>query len=77
MLRREAIRRQEVPKYDNHCRRLTDEEVKKKLENGENYTVRFKLKREEIYFEVIIVNFSEFSRFINIMKFFHIWIFTS
>ncbi|CAG9533428.1 unnamed protein product [Cercopithifilaria johnstoni] len=51
MLRREAVRRHEVPKYDNHCRGLTDEEVKKKLESGENYAIRFKLERKEIYFE--------------------------
>uniref|UniRef100_A0A0R3Q8R9 tRNA-synt_1c domain-containing protein n=1 Tax=Brugia timori TaxID=42155 RepID=A0A0R3Q8R9_9BILA len=51
MLRREAARRHEVPKYDNHCRELTDQEVRKKLENGENYAIRFKLENKEIYFK--------------------------
>uniref|UniRef100_A0A2K6VU20 Nondiscriminating glutamyl-tRNA synthetase EARS2, mitochondrial n=1 Tax=Onchocerca volvulus TaxID=6282 RepID=A0A2K6VU20_ONCVO len=51
MLRREAARRHEIPKYDNHCRGLTEKEVKKKLENGENYAVRFKLKQKEIFFK--------------------------
>ncbi|EFO25182.2 glutamyl-tRNA synthetase [Loa loa] len=51
MLRREAARRHEVPKYDNHCRELTDEEVKKRLENGESYAVRFKFERKEVHFK--------------------------
>ncbi|EJW82821.1 glutamyl-tRNA synthetase [Wuchereria bancrofti] len=51
MLRREAARRHEVPKYDNHCRGLTDQEVRKKLENGENYAIRFKLEKKEVYFK--------------------------
>uniref|UniRef100_A0A0R3RFW4 Nondiscriminating glutamyl-tRNA synthetase EARS2, mitochondrial n=1 Tax=Elaeophora elaphi TaxID=1147741 RepID=A0A0R3RFW4_9BILA len=51
MLRREAARRHEVPKYDNHCRGLTDKEVKKRLENGESYTIRFKLEQKEVHFE--------------------------
>ncbi|VBB34604.1 unnamed protein product, partial [Acanthocheilonema viteae] len=51
MLRREAARRHEVPKYDNHCRGLTYEEVKRRLENGENYAIRFKLERKEVCFE--------------------------
>ncbi|VDK69406.1 unnamed protein product [Litomosoides sigmodontis] len=51
MLRREAARRHEVPKYDNHCRALTNEEVQKKLENGENYAVRFKFERKEVHFK--------------------------
>lgn len=57
MLRREAARRHEVPKYDNHCRGLSDEEVKKRLENGENYVVRFKLQRKEVFFKVMTFNF--------------------
>ncbi|KAM3728061.1 putative glutamate--tRNA ligase [Dirofilaria immitis] len=51
MLRREAARRHEVPKYDNYCRGLTEEEVKKRLENGENYTIRFKLEEKEVFFK--------------------------
>lgn len=52
MLRREAARRHEVPKYDNHCRNLTAGEIKKKLENGEQYTIRFKLQQKEVVFRV-------------------------
>ncbi|VDN01701.1 unnamed protein product [Thelazia callipaeda] len=50
MLRREAARRNEVPRYDNHCRALTKEEVEKKLERGESYVVRFKLEQKEMSF---------------------------
>lgn len=57
MFRREAARRHEVPKYDNRCRGLTNEEVKKRLENGEEYAVRFKLEKNEISFKVNFLTF--------------------
>lgn len=68
MLRREAARRHEIPKYDYHCRRLTNEEVKKRLENGENYAVRFKFERKEVHFKVITVNVYEIFAFFKIIS---------
>ncbi|XP_033208397.1 probable glutamate--tRNA ligase, mitochondrial isoform X2 [Belonocnema kinseyi] len=43
MLRREAARASQVPKYDNRCRHLSQENVKEKLKNGEKHCIRFKL----------------------------------
>lgn len=44
LLRKEAVSRGEVPKYDNRCRYLTAADVKAKLANEEQYVVRFKVK---------------------------------
>ena len=33
----------ENPKYDGHCKSLTKEEIKSKIENGEEYVIRLKL----------------------------------
>lgn len=43
LLRVEANRLRQIPKYDNKCRELTDEEVRAKLENGSSYCIRFKV----------------------------------
>ncbi|OXU22426.1 hypothetical protein TSAR_000637 [Trichomalopsis sarcophagae] len=43
MLRKEAVKERQTPKYDNRCRHLTDQEVKDKLKRGEQYCIRFKL----------------------------------
>ncbi|XP_050595217.1 probable glutamate--tRNA ligase, mitochondrial isoform X5 [Bombus affinis] len=43
LLRREAIKRGEVPKYDNRCRHISNDEVKAKLDNGSPFCIRFKL----------------------------------
>lgn len=43
LLKRDAIRRREVPKYDNRCRYLSDEEIQRKLDTGSLYCVRFKV----------------------------------
>ncbi|XP_044266176.1 probable glutamate--tRNA ligase, mitochondrial [Tribolium madens] len=43
LLRREAIRVREVPKYDNRCRSLNPQEVGEKLAQGIPSCVRFKL----------------------------------
>lgn len=43
LLRKEAIRRREVPKYDNKCRHLTKENIMELLSENKSYCVRFKL----------------------------------
>lgn len=43
LLRRDAIKNRYVPKYDNRCRHLSDDEIKQKLAKGEGHCVRFKL----------------------------------
>lgn len=43
LLRKDAIRRREVPKYDNRCRFLTKEETEEKLNSSDSYCIRFKV----------------------------------
>ncbi|XP_076246773.1 putative glutamate--tRNA ligase, mitochondrial isoform X2 [Calliopsis andreniformis] len=43
LLRKEALKCRQVPKYDNRCRHLTKDEVKEKLNKGQPYCIRFKL----------------------------------
>lgn len=43
LLKKDAIRRREVPKYDNRCRNLTKKEVEEKLQNGSSHCIRFKV----------------------------------
>lgn len=43
LLRREAVRLQEIPKYDNKCRTLSAEVVKERLSKGVQSCIRFKV----------------------------------
>ncbi|XP_059490310.1 probable glutamate--tRNA ligase, mitochondrial [Neocloeon triangulifer] len=43
LLRKEAIRMREIPKYDNKCRSLTKEEAQQKINSGHPHCIRFKL----------------------------------
>lgn len=43
LLRKEALKAREMPKYDNKCRHLTTSEINNKLKNGETYCIRFKV----------------------------------
>lgn len=43
LLRKEAIRKQEIPKYDNRCRHLSSEEIKKNLDEEKPSCIRFKV----------------------------------
>ena len=47
-LRKEQQANKQVPRYDNHCRNLSTEEVEKKLKNNEKYVVRFKIPSDVI-----------------------------
>ncbi|XP_076312089.1 putative glutamate--tRNA ligase, mitochondrial isoform X2 [Tachypleus tridentatus] len=44
LLRKEALRLREIPKYDNRCRGLSDEEIQARLRENQPYVVRFKLE---------------------------------
>ncbi|KAK7090728.1 nondiscriminating glutamyl-tRNA synthetase EARS2, mitochondrial-like [Littorina saxatilis] len=44
LLRRDAVRRGETPRYDNRCRHLQPEEVKDKLAGKAPFTIRLKLE---------------------------------
>lgn len=41
LLRRDAIRGNEIPKYDNRCRHLTSEKIAEKLANNDPKVVRY------------------------------------
>ncbi|MCK9379030.1 MAG: glutamate--tRNA ligase [Candidatus Moranbacteria bacterium] len=43
-----------APKYDRHCLNLSTEDVKKKIENGEKYVVRFKIPEGTTIFEDLV-----------------------
>uniref|UniRef100_A0A8D8PNI1 Nondiscriminating glutamyl-tRNA synthetase EARS2, mitochondrial n=1 Tax=Cacopsylla melanoneura TaxID=428564 RepID=A0A8D8PNI1_9HEMI len=43
LIRKDAVKSGLVPKYDNKCRNLTNEQVEEKLKNNSKYCIRFKL----------------------------------
>ncbi|CAH0698715.1 unnamed protein product [Spodoptera exigua] len=54
ILRRDAVKSQRIPKYDNRCRSLSPEEIKQKMDAGVPYCIRFKLTSDCQYFEDLI-----------------------
>ncbi|TDG48058.1 hypothetical protein AWZ03_005475 [Drosophila navojoa] len=47
LLRKDALRTRQVPRYDNKCRHLTPEQVQQQLDKGAPYCIRFKLTSHE------------------------------
>ncbi|XP_050307003.1 probable glutamate--tRNA ligase, mitochondrial [Anthonomus grandis grandis] len=54
LLKREAIKSQEVPKYDNRCRNLTEEDVQSRISKGDPHCYRFKISDKEESFNDLI-----------------------
>ncbi|XP_075980161.1 putative glutamate--tRNA ligase, mitochondrial [Anticarsia gemmatalis] len=54
ILRRDAVKSQRVPKYDNRCRNLTHEEINEKMNAGIPHCIRFKLTSDCQYFDDLI-----------------------
>lgn len=54
LLRREAVRMQQIPKYDNRCRHLTQKEIETNIAEGKPYCIRFKLSSDCQVFEDLI-----------------------
>ncbi|XP_021209062.1 probable glutamate--tRNA ligase, mitochondrial [Bombyx mori] len=54
ILRRDAIRSQRIPKYDNRCRNLSHTEISEKMKAGTPYCIRFKLTSDCQSFEDLI-----------------------
>ena len=51
-LRKTQMENKETPKYDGKCRALSDEEVKRRIEAGEEYVIRMALpENEDIVFD--------------------------
>jgi len=58
LLRKEALKAQQNPKYDNRCRHLTPGQVAEKIAKNDRYCIRFKLSdRGEAYNDLINGNF--------------------
>ncbi|VDM79615.1 unnamed protein product, partial [Strongylus vulgaris] len=51
LLRKDAVRRNAVPKYDMKCRSVSKNESKARAANGELFVVRFILDRQDVSFE--------------------------
>lgn len=47
LLRKDALRANQVPKYDNRCRHLTPVQVAEKLANSDSMCIRYKKKRKK------------------------------
>ncbi|GJQ87046.1 hypothetical protein Trydic_g6805 [Trypoxylus dichotomus] len=59
LLRKEAVRTRQTPKYDNRCRHLTTDEVSSKLKNGEKFCIRFKLSPDiQTFWDMVYGNIS-------------------
>lgn len=54
LLRREALRARQVPKYDNRCRHLTPGQVAEKMAANDKYCIRFRLEDYEESFADLI-----------------------
>lgn len=54
-MRQEQLARKQAPMYDRHCLNLSNEEIEKKIANGEPYVIRQKINTEGTteYFDVI------------------------
>ncbi|XP_057656656.1 probable glutamate--tRNA ligase, mitochondrial [Diorhabda carinulata] len=54
LLKKESLRKQEIPKYDNKCRHLSKENVQANLESGKPSCIRFKITDQEESFDDLI-----------------------
>ncbi|XP_055843741.1 probable glutamate--tRNA ligase, mitochondrial [Episyrphus balteatus] len=64
LLRKEALKQRQIPKYDNKCRHLTLSEIKEKQSNKVPYCIRFKLEDfndpvEDLVYGNVFVNSSK------------------
>lgn len=54
LIRKEAARNREIPRYDNRCRHLTQKEVAEKMQANEPFTVRLKLTEGPVKFSDLV-----------------------
>ncbi|PIO73929.1 tRNA ligase class I, catalytic domain protein [Teladorsagia circumcincta] len=50
LLRKDAVRRNEVPKYDKKCRSIAGDESRSRADAGEPFVVRLKLDKQNVSF---------------------------
>lgn len=63
LLKKEAVRLQQIPKYDNKCRSLSPDNVKEKLNRGEPSCIRFKVSK---FLNWVILDLFNVSLFLKI-----------
>ncbi|KAK5980315.1 Glutamate--tRNA ligase [Trichostrongylus colubriformis] len=51
LLRKDSVRRGEIPKYDRKCRSIDDSESRSRADAGESFVVRLKLDKQNVSFE--------------------------
>lgn len=54
LLKKEALRNKETPRYDNRCRYLTKQQAEEKLAKGSSHVIRFKLQEGTEPFEDMV-----------------------
>ena len=54
ILRRNAFRKQEIPRYDNRCRSVSKEESNARAADGVPFAIRFKFNRGIVKFSDIV-----------------------
>ncbi|NWU94443.1 SYEM protein, partial [Upupa epops] len=59
LLKKEALRSQQTPRYDNRCRHLTPTEVAEKLSRGQDWVVRFRLEKGAEPFQDLVYGWSK------------------
>lgn len=54
LLRKEAVKNREIPKYDNRCRQLSTREIDAKLKANEPFTLRLVIQNGDFKFDDLI-----------------------
>lgn len=54
LLKKQAAKNREIPRYDNRCRNLTQKEIDQKLSEQIPYTIRLKLKEGPVEFHDLV-----------------------
>ncbi|MBZ3876610.1 putative glutamate--tRNA ligase, mitochondrial [Sciurus carolinensis] len=58
LLKKEALRNHQTPRYDNRCRNLSQEQVAQKLAKGPKPAIRFRLEEEAPAFQDLVYGWS-------------------
>lgn len=58
ILKKEALRMRQTPRYDNRCRHLSAEQIEKRLARGSPYVIRFHLDQGTVTFEDLVYGLS-------------------
>jgi glutamyl-tRNA synthetase len=56
LIRKEAVRTRQTPRYDNRCRHLTKDDIAGRLAQGQKYAIRFKLSTGRVAFKDLVMS---------------------